>query len=215
MNTPEQPLIPSCAICKQDLGEIELNNNRTWHYTCQNCSICGKAITIELIEKSLAKGEPVAHPVCKNAQAIVHVKQKTIPITIDMLDAFNNEILILQHDMSPSVDDVVSLAACVTKLTEVAANASWLLKAERAKIDIKNRDEYTEKVRTERKAKAKASEEKAIEEKAKAEKQAQLKAERENPMLRLKRKAIEQLMTTLNISYEAAEAMLGQSGTKQ
>jgi septum formation inhibitor MinC len=136
------------------------------------------------------------------------LKQKKIPVSKAHIDAMNDEILILHQDMNPTTSDISELSDYLASLHTHAANVSWLLKLEKAKIDIQASQEYSIKIKAERKVKAEASVEKAKDEAAKLEKQLQRKAEKENPALLNYRKTIESLRGLYGAkAEEMAEAM--------
>ncbi len=212
MTPTDEPQIPQCPLCSKPLGEIELNLNRKWHYDCQICHICKQPVTVEMVEKCIGTGKSPSHPICSEVTAIAELKTKKIPVLQSHVDAMNNEILSLRHDMKPTAEDINQLAEHLNKLHEYVANVSWMLKLERDKISIAASQEYAHQIKTERKAKAATAEQNAKDEQKRIEKQAKLKAERENPALRDYRKSVEGLAKTFSCSYEKAEEMAASMG---
>jgi hypothetical protein len=103
--------------------------------------------------------------------------------------------------VNPQEEDLKQLYDVLHELQDAASSISILLSLTKDKIRIESNIEYTEKVKTERRQSSEAA---AIDENKKAARQ----AERENPILRDRRKAIEGIMKTFGFSLEAATAML-------
>jgi uncharacterized protein YdiU (UPF0061 family) len=164
--------------------------------------------SIAIIEKCLSVNLPVAHPVCSDREAIEKIRTETIPITKAYVLALNNQIITMRHTVRPPITDIALLSDILNVLQECARDVSWVLKQTRDKISIEDSQEYAEKIKTERKLKAIESEAASVREQKTAERSAQLAAERDNPALRDRRKAIEGIMKTFGFTLEAATAML-------
>jgi hypothetical protein len=132
---------------------------------------------------------------------IKEIRDKIFPATLEHLRAFNAQILSIKHEVNPTDGDLKQLYDVLHELQDAASSISILLSLTKDKIRIESNVEYTEKVKTERRQSSEAA---AIDENKKAVRQ----AERENPALRDKRKAIEGIMKTFGFSLEAATAML-------
>jgi hypothetical protein len=204
-----EPQVPQCPICHLPLGPIEINLNRRWHFDCQVCTICKQQISPDIIEKSITDGRAIAHPVCSEVQTIAELKTHKIPATIAYLESVNNEILILKHDMNPTTGDISLISEMLTKMQETCANVSWMLKLERDKISIQASQEYSDKVKAERKVKAAQSQKAAIEDAEKQAKQALRKLEKENPALKAYNETIKSLRGLYGDKAEEMAAAMG------
>ena len=191
---------PLCLICKLPLGPEE---TKAWHFDCEVCSECGQPLhnSNKLIWDCLNSGIPVADITCRNKTKIREIREKIFPATIEHLKAFNNQILTIRAEVNPQEDDLKQLYDVLHELQDAASSISILLSLTKDKIRIESNIEYTEKVKTERREKATTD---AEENNKKVARQ----AERENPALRDRRKAIEGIMKTFGFSLEAATAMI-------
>ena len=191
---------PACLICKLPLGPEE---TKAWHYDCEECTMCGQPLhnSNKLIWDCLNSGIPVADITCRNKTKIREIREKIFPATIEHLKAFNNQILTIRAEVNPQEEDLKQLYDVLHELQDAASSISILLSLTKDKIRIESSVEYTEKVKTERRQNSETA---ALEENKKAARQ----AERENPALRDRRKAIEGIMKTFGFSLEAATAML-------
>jgi hypothetical protein len=197
---PPRTAPPICLICKLPLGPEE---TKTWHYACEECVECGQPLhnSNKLIWDCLNSGIPVADITCRNKLKIREIREKIFPVTLEHLRAFNAQILSIKHEVNPQEEDLKQLYDVLHELQDAASSISILLSLTKDKIRIESNVEYTEKVKTERRQSSEAA---AIDENKKAIRQ----AERENPILRDRRKAIEGIMKTFGFSLEAATAML-------
>jgi len=191
---------PLCLICKLPLGPEE---TKAWHFDCEVCSECGQPLhnSNKLIWDCLNSGIPVADITCRNKLKIQEIRNKVFPATLEHLRAFNDQILSIKHEVNPTDEDLKQLYDVLHELQDAASSVSILLSLTKDKIRIESNVEYTEKVKTERRQNSETA---ALEENKKAARQ----AERENPALRDRRKAIEGIMKTFGFSLEAATAML-------
>jgi len=197
---------PLCLICKLPLGPEE---TKAWHFDCEECAECGQPLhnSNKLIWDCLNSGIPVADITCRNKTKIREIREKIFPATIEHLKAFNNQILTIRAEVNPQEEDLKQLYDVLHELQDAASSISILLSLTKDKIRIESSVEYTEKVKTERRQNSETA---ALEENKKAARQ----AERENPALRDRRKAIEGIMKTFGFSLEAATAMIEAQSTK-
>ncbi len=197
---PPRPALTTCLICKLPLGPEE---TKAWHFDCEECTECGQPLhnSNKLIWDCLNSGIPVADITCRNKIKIREIRDKVFPATLEHLRAFNDQILSVKHEVSPTDGDLKQLYDVLHELQDAASSISILLSLTKDKIRIESNIEYTEKVKTERRQSSEAA---AIDENKKAIRQ----AERENPALRDKRKAIDGIMKTFGFSLEAATAMI-------
>ena len=197
---PPHPALTTCLICKLPLGPEE---TKAWHYDCEECTECGQPLhnSNKLIWDCLNSGIPVADITCRNKTKIREIRDKIFPATLEHLRAFNDQILSVKHEVNPTDGDLKQLYDVLHELQDAASSVSILLSLTKDKIRIESNVEYTEKVKTERRQSSEAA---AIDENKKAARQ----AERENPILRDRRKAIEGIMKTFGFSLEAATAMI-------
>ena len=194
---------PICLICKLPLGPAETTLNRHWHSECEVCQICGEDFHYAntRTQQCIDLGIPVSHLVCWDKKKIQEIRDKVIPATIEHLKAFNNQILTIRAEVNPQENDLKQLYDVLHELQDGASSISILLSLTKDKIRIESNVEYTEKVKTERRQSSEAA---AIDENKKAARQ----AERENPFLRDKRKAIEGVVKEYKFSLEAATIMI-------
>jgi hypothetical protein len=196
------PQFPLCRICSKPLSEGEASLNRTWHFDCEVCTICKCHFpNPQRISECLDTHVPVSHITCFSRAKIEEIKNKVIPITREHVTSLNNQILTMRAMLDPLPADLEILHGTLRDLQECASNVKFILELTKDKIRISDSQEYAEKVRTERKAKSETSA-------SENERKATLQAERENPELRARRKAIEGIMSTFSFTREAAEAML-------
>ena len=197
-----EPEIPICQICQLPLAAEDILWSRKWHSACEVCQICKQAFpNPKRIQECLDKQITISHITCYDKEKILEVKNKVIPITREHVQALNSQILCMRHTQTGQDSDIELLSALLSDLKELAANVSFVLNTTKDKIRISDSQDYAEKIKTEKKAKAEKA---AVEEISKQ----QRAAERENPYLRDKRKAIEQAQKILGLSLEAATAMV-------
>ena len=198
---------PLCLICKLPLGPEE---TKAWHFDCEECTECGQPLhnSNKLIWDCLNSGIPVADITCRNKGKILEIRNKLFPATLEHLRAFNDQILSIKHEVNPTDGDLKQLYDVLHELQDAASSISILLSCTKDKIRIESNIEYTEKVKTERREKAAVD---AEDNNRKVVRQ----AERENPALRDRRKAIEGIMKTFGFSLEAATAMIAAQAQAQ
>lgn len=152
------------------------------------------------ITRAIAKGQKPEHTLCEESRLASEIKLRA-SVTQQHIDLTNNEILTIKSQWQTD-EDLVALTKYLVSAQELAANISWLLSLTKDKIRIKDSQEYAAKVTTERKAKSEAAADEN-------EKKARLAAERADPRLRERRKAIEGLIA-MNIAPDVAESMIPQ-----
>ncbi len=210
------PKNPPCQVCKSQLSDGEFNLGRDWHFDCEKCQICNEPMpNPERIRKCLDSHIPVSHITCHQTAAIEQLRTERIPVTNDMLDAMNVAILTMRHTWEPPTADITLLFEHLKKIQEYAASVSWLLKLTRDKIKIDDIAKYEVVTKERKKAKAAEAAIEQVDEIRSAERAAMLAAERENPALRDRRKAIEGTLRAMPwMSREQVEAMLDQQTPK-
>lgn len=208
----ESPTPGICLICKGPLPA----DREFWHYDCEKCQICGADMHMaqKVIDKCLTDGGPIAHLGCYHKARIQELKDKVIPITSEHIRILNESILMMRHTVNPDETDYQTLWNILKETKELAANISFVMDLTKDKMRIHDRDEYAEKIKTERKQKAEQSAKDSQSEQERIEKQARLAAERENPFLRDKRKAIEGFVKAYGFTLEVATAMVEESMRK-
>jgi hypothetical protein len=202
--------VPPCRICTEPLSAGELNLNQTWHYHCQICQICSQELPApERIAYCLDQNIPVSHLVCYQQEKIRELKTQTIPVSREHIQILNDKILGLRQQYIPAESDLQLLLETLNDLKECAANVSSMLQLTRERIHIKNNESDVQHEKKQKAAKAEV----AATLQVKVEKAAQLAAERSDPKLRERRKAIEGIMKTFGFSEEQAIAMLSATAT--
>ena len=203
-------MLTNCLICGQPLSEGEASINRHWHLDCEVCQFCGNDLhhSNTRIQQYLDSKVAVSHLVCASKDKIREIREKIIPYTIEHLQSVNNLILTMRHEVNPQETDLKQLYDILHEAQDLASNASILISATKDKIRIESSIEYTEKVKTERRAKA-------ADDAEDNNKKALRQAERENPWLRDKRKAIQGVVTGFGFSLEAATTMIEEQMRKQ
>jgi hypothetical protein len=207
-----EPQTPPCRICTEPLSVGELNLNQTWHFHCQICQICSQDLpNPDRIAFCLDNNIPVSHLICYQQEKIRELKSQTIPVSREHIRILNDKILGLRQQYIPAPDDLNMLQAILTELHECAANVSSMMHLTRERIHIANNEsDVAHEVRT-KKEKREAAEALAPVLAAKQARADQLLAERTDPKLRNKRKAIESLMKSCNITEAQAMAIIGNS----
>lgn len=196
----------NCLICQLPLFEAEVRLQRSWHFDCEKCQICGEeGLAPEQIAKCLADSQPVAHTICLKTKLFADFKNNVVPITKSHIDALNAEINSFYPQVNPNPEDVQLLFALLTSLQETATNVSHALNLTKDKLLIRESRNYDHQVKQKQAEIRQAKLETQIEKLEREKRSEQLKAERENPMLRNRRKAIEGLMA-IGYSKDEAEA---------
>ncbi len=203
---------PNCQICSQPLSDGEFSLDRQWHFDCEKCQICEAHFPNPgRIRECLDQHIPVSHITCHQTAAIEKLRTETIPVTNDMLDAMNVQILTMRHTWEPPTEDITLLFEHLKKIQEYAASVSWLLKLTRDKIKIDDIAKY--EVVTKERKKVKAAEDaiSQVDKIKSEERSAMLSEERKDPtgMLRAKRKAAATLAAAMPwLSAEQVEQMI-------
>ena len=188
----------NCIVCKTELGKLEIDCHRDWHYDCQNCVYCKSLVTEDILRDSLAKNRPVSHESCHEKEIWKSFGLENIQITQEHLN-FLNKWLLTPHPL-----ENITLETCYSLLRDLqqaAANVTIALNRKKDNIKIietENWRAHVEFEQEERKEKKRQTEEKKI----------RLQEERSNPQLRNRRKALEGLMQSFGMTEEQAEAML-------
>ncbi len=210
-----QPLRP-CRICSEPLPE---GYHQNWHVQCEICQVCNQpmgqaAQATKIIQKCLDDGGPVAHLYCYHKATISALKNQRIPATIQDLKVLNDEILTMRHIVNPDETDYQALHDLHMAAKDLAISVGFVLDLTKDKIKIVDRNNTEEWVK-EKKAVRNAERARTAEtDQQRAERSALLAAERENPALRDKRKAIEGFIKGFGLSLDAATAMVEESMRK-
>jgi len=196
----------NCEICLQPLSDGEISLNRRWHYACEKCQYCESSLpSPDVIEKCLTSGIPVSHTICHSNAMLQSFRASDIVIGVQQIKFLNDQMCSMFPAADPDKVDFVWIEDLLTTLTEFAANVHRVKELTKAKIQIRESRLYNAVV-VERESKKKA--ERLVVETEKIERQergAQLKAERENPRLRDRRKALEGWAKMLNITIDEVE----------
>ncbi len=207
---------PPCQICQQPLSDGEFQLDRQWHFDCEKCQICDAHFPNPgRIRECLDSHIPVSHITCHQTAAIEKLRTESIPVTNDMLDAMNVQILTMRHTWEPPTSDITLLFDHLKKIQEYAASVSWLLKLTRDKIKIDDIAKYEQVTKVRKAAKAESAAIEQADEIRSAERAAILAAERKDPELRNRRKAIEGTLKAMPwMTREQVEAMIDDQNKK-
>lgn len=110
--TSSAPIFKTCKVCELDLGPLELQARRAYHFDCQICEYCKNPITHEMMHRWMIDKGPRAHSTCYETYMQEEIKRRPVTITQGMLDYLNNWRLC--PDMSRTVEsnqDTASLQA--------------------------------------------------------------------------------------------------------
>lgn len=206
----------NCRICNLPLSEAEIALNHTWHSACEKCEVCHKPMPLgrDRITELLDAAHPLVHTQCAADKAFQEFKTKEFPATKERIAALNDGILKHYRAIDPDETDVSTLYDLLINLKELTATVSFALGLAKDRIEFKNNQNYNAELGERKRLE---SENRVAKEKVKIQKQdrtEQLKAERDNPQLKAKRKAIEGYAKTMNCSIEEAEAALTQLSNK-
>lgn len=100
-----------CPICSLPLGPLELDLNQDWHYDCNKCSICQSDVELERVRKCLRQDIPVSHSTCYDEQMAIEFKKRPVTITQELLDWHNERRLIMDENMSMTVNANQTMAS--------------------------------------------------------------------------------------------------------
>lgn len=193
----------NCQICNELLTPAELNLSRAWHFECAKCQICNaEGLQDDRIELCLRDKIPVSHLGCWQHKVTLDIRNKAIVITKSHLKEINRLMIPSEWRLAEvEQGDIDKMMELIKLATSVAVNVSQCLGAAKERMQgaatETYRREQTEKRETERAAQRETEADKA-----------RRAAERANPELRTKRKAIESLMNSYGLTAEAAEALL-------
>lgn len=199
----------SCAICSEPLSADEERLNAQWHFACEKCHYCESPMpSPDQIQKCLTKGIPPSHDTCHYNHIYEQFKSKDFVVGIQHIQYLNTQICEFWPAVDPSTTDIALIQDGLIKIQELAKNMSWILGLSKEKILIKESRLY-QQLTTERKEKIKTEQFESEKEKlARQQKSEQLKAEREDPALRTRRKAAEGYAQIMGLSIEQAYAFL-------
>jgi len=195
-----------CPFCNLELGPFELEHGHKWHKTCAKCFHCGHEVTHEMAEQCVSKAAEnllpcnvrLYHMPCHERALMEQFKNKEFPIVQEQLDILNRFLLTSHEELPLTLDALYPL---LRNLQQAAANVSIAINRKKDKIKIRDvaawreTTEIRETINKEEKAKIEA-------------KKIRLQAERQDPKLRDRRKAIAGLMQAFGISQADAEAMI-------
>jgi len=203
-----------CLLCGEELSADEVSRRRAWHESCNKCPVCAHGpLDEDMLIKQLATGSPIGHTGCLESLAMRDLKDKTIQMRLEQIELLNREIT-TQWKIEPSLEDTEKLYKVLIRLQEAAANVSIVLGRTKEKIMVREASDYRQKTKAEREAEKETARSAAQAEIDKAKKQEILSAERENPALKLKRKALEGLMS-IGLTKEQAEVQIAAMEAKK
>lgn len=204
----------NCLICGNALGDIEIALNHKWHYDCEKCSICDGDVNREVIEACLKDEREISHKPCWDKKHEALMAQRPVEITQGLLDYLNEIRLMIDGDLSKTIDDNQSIAEAaqrkwmhnksideifmsLRKLQAITACCSIVL-SERQKKEVSLRISTEEKRR--RDAEQKSIGQGANEFRESEQKKLERKREKQTP----EGKAIAQLMKTFGWTEDVA-----------
>lgn len=188
----------TCPFCSLELGSSEIELNRKWHFDCQRCSLCSNEVTHEIAEQAITAERKPEHSTCREAKLDAELKDG-LPLTYEHLNRLNSLMLSRRPENILSLESLYDLLRSMQQCT---ANVSIAISRQRDKTRIRDAENYRAHVEIETEN---IRETKRIEETKKLQRQ----AERLDPRVRDRRKAIEGLMA-LGMSRETAEGMVPQ-----
>lgn len=109
---PTPAVFKICKVCELDLGPLEIQARRAYHFDCQVCEYCKSEITHEMMTRWMLDKGPRAHSTCYETYMAEEIQKRPVTITQGMLDYLNNWRLC--PDMTRSVEsnqDAASLQA--------------------------------------------------------------------------------------------------------
>jgi hypothetical protein len=162
------------------------------------CAFCGEEISNpDLIAMCESQKRPLSHTPCYEANLEKEIKGKII-LTQEHLDYLNRNIL---NQRLPFKIELEVLYPLLRSLQQTAANVSIAISRQKDELKIGAVKEYRERQEYKKEIDKEAV---RIEE----ERKAVLAAERADPLLKLKRKAIEGFMKLPGMTREMAEAQV-------
>src|SRR5437667_4422558 len=198
----------NCLICKGELGQLEIDCHREWHYDCQICHYCKGAVTEDILRESLEAGRPCSHKNCHENALWASFGNDNILITQEHLDTLNHWLL-TTHPLKEGI----SLETCyklLRDLEQAAANVAVAISRKKDRIKIVETEAWREHIEIEQENNR---EKKRIQE----EKKIKLQEERADPRLRDRCKETEGLRASFGMTQEQAEEFLRnqEAGIKQ
>lgn len=205
----------NCLICAAPLGDPELHCSKLWHFACEACHFCKEPMPHpEKIAKQLSDGIPPSHDICRTQAAFRDFRDKKLPIETMHIQALNDAMVSFYPAMDPEAADTEILFQFLVKCQELTKNVSYILSLTKDKLAIKNKDHFNhfqeEKKRLEREKKFVEQTETI----GKQERTAMFAAERDNPKLKARRKAVDGYVA-MGLSREQAEAAVPQISTEK
>jgi hypothetical protein len=180
-----------CLLCGEELSADEISRHRAWHEACNKCPVCRHGpLDEDMLIKQLATGAPIGHTGCLESLAMRDLKDKTIQMRLEQIESLNRE-LTTQWKVEPLLEDTEKLYKVLIRLQEAAANASIILGRTKEKIMVREASDYRTKTKAEREQEKETARVSAQVEIDKSKRQAELAAERLDPAIKLRRKAIE------------------------
>lgn len=203
-----------CLLCGEELTLDEIARHRPWHEKCNVCPVCSHGpLDEDMLIRQLASGAGFGHTGCLDSQAMRDLKDKTLVMRLEQIESLNREIT-TQWRVEPNIQDIEKLYKLLTRLQEAAANTSIVLGRTKEKIMVREASDYRQKTKAEREQEKEQKTILAQAEIDKTKRQAELAAERLDPAIKLKRKALEGLMA-IGLSREAAELQIAQMESKK
>ena len=202
-----EQLNDNCLVCGGPLSDFETLRRRPWHDDCNKCPICGQGpLEDDMLTRQLARGLPIGHSGCVASAAMRDLKDKTIPMRLEQIHLLNREMCTIWI-AEPNTKDIDLLYEILKSGKELCANVSMVLDRTKEKLQQSETQKYREKTKEQKQAERDATRKAAEVEIDKAKRQETLAAEREDPALKLRRKAVESYMK-LGFSKDAAEAQI-------
>jgi hypothetical protein len=197
-----------CPFCNLELTLFEIELNHKWHKACAKCHYCQYEVTHEMAERCVSKAatgdyilppaQMLYHMPCHERALMEQFKDKEFPIVQGQLDILNRFLLTSKEEIPLTLEALYPL---LRNLQQAAANVSIAINRKKDKIKI--RDVAAWRETTEIREQINRDEKAKIE-----EKKIRLQAERADPKLRDRRKAIQGLMSAFGLSEADASAML-------
>ena len=203
----ETRLNDNCLVCGLPLSDFETLRHRPWHDDCNKCPLCGHGpLEEDMLTRQLARGLPIGHSGCVESAALRDLKDKTIPMRLEQIRILNREMCTIWI-AEPNPKDNDLLYEILKEGKELCANVSIALDRGKSCLLQAEVQKYREKTKEQKEAEKAATRAAAQAEIDKAARQTLLAAEREDPALKLRRKAIESYMR-LGLSKADAEAQI-------
>lgn len=190
-----------CPICATELGPLELQGNKRFHFACRYCVECKAEIpNDEICEKSFEEHGSIMHSGCAERRHWSDFQRKDVPFVQSHVNLINQKICTMRRPLA--LDNLEQFYSLLRDLQQCAANVKVLIDRTKDRNRVQDAKEYREKTDLQKQAERRKS---LLEE----TKKIQLAEERANPALRDRRKAIAGLVA-LGMSQDQAEAMVPQ-----